>query len=58
MLEKQLDKLAEDYFNRFNNTFPFYELRTKKPEELIKIIENALKTNKPFKLNIPEDALV
>jgi hypothetical protein len=58
MLEKQLSKLAEDYFNRFNDTFPFYELQHIKTEELIKIIENALKTNKPFKLNIPEDALV
>lgn len=45
-----MDKLLIKYVDQFGENFPLFTFRGVDEKEIIKLIETALKENKPFKI--------
>ena len=48
--EEEFYKVQDEYFERFNDTFPTYCVRYLGKEEIIKLIKKCLEDNKPTDL--------
>ena len=53
-LEK-LEKLQDEYFKKFKDTFPTYCVKDKSIEEIIKLIQKCIDDGKPTNLCDEED---
>ncbi len=54
-IDEEFYRIQDEYFERFNDTFPTYCVRYLSIEEIIKLIQKCLDENKPTDLCSEED---